>query len=292
LKGPRDGARGRLTPSRATTSNPTARSRGTGSGSSTQRGATPIWDRSGSSGRWRCGSRRGRDPGSLRSSRRFSPDGSAVVFRASRSYLISPVGGATRESTSWPSPRRSATGVPVRVRRHFGASPDRVFFSDVVEETKLVLKSVDLSRLDPSRPEGLERDEYRVSPDGRWVAFIEGWTRTSRPSPRRADGGDRRRDAKASPSGACPEVRSFSIGSRMARSAKRCHWPPRSPRDSMPDVRVRAISPVRPRSCRAGGVGARSRVRDPRRRSARGDRPRGRHRRGTRCATPGRRAAK
>jgi imidazolonepropionase-like amidohydrolase len=91
--------------------------------------------------------------------------------------LLSPVGGA--------EPGIYLTTVsgykPTRISRdgfdaHFGAAVDRVFFSDVVDDTKLVLQSVNLQGKDPiTHLRGNEVTEYRVSPDGRWVAFTEDW---------------------------------------------------------------------------------------------------------------------
>lgn len=109
---------------------------------------------------------------------RFSPDGSMIVYRKiAGGYLLSPVGGA--------EPGIYLTTVsgykPMRISRsgfdaHFGAANDRVYFSDVVEETKLVLKSVNLQGHDPfTHLKGNEITEYRVSPDGRWIAFTEDW---------------------------------------------------------------------------------------------------------------------
>ena len=109
---------------------------------------------------------------------RFSPDGSKIVYRKmSGGYLLSPVGGAEPgiyvvATSGGESKRVSREGADA----HFGASEDRVFFSDVVDETNLVLKSVNLEGHDPfTHLKGTEVTEYRVSPDGRWVAFTAGW---------------------------------------------------------------------------------------------------------------------
>ncbi len=109
---------------------------------------------------------------------RFSPDGTRIVFRKlSGGYLISQVGGAepgiylvTAEGGE--AKRISRSGFDA----HFAAAADRVYFSDEVEETKLVLESVNLEGLDPiTHLKGAAATEFRVSPDGRWLAFTENW---------------------------------------------------------------------------------------------------------------------
>ena len=73
----------------------------------------------------------------------------------------------------------TAGGDPRRVspsgrRPHFGADTDRLFFSASGDGTALQLKSVSLSGLDErTHLEGEHITEFRLSPDGRWIAFTE-----------------------------------------------------------------------------------------------------------------------
>jgi len=107
---------------------------------------------------------------------RFSPDGRSVVLRKITGgyltagawsqepgiYLLPADGGAPR--------LLSRTGAEA----HFGAAADRVFFSDTLEETKRVLKSVNLDGVDSrTHFKGETVTSFSVSPDGRWVAFME-----------------------------------------------------------------------------------------------------------------------
>lgn len=106
----------------------------------------------------------------------FSPDGTLVTYRKfTGGFLLSgnwsmdpglyivPVSGSE-------SKRISRSGF----NPHFGASDHRVFFSDRVETTKLVLKSVNLEGHDErTHLKGAKVTEFRLSPDGKWVAFTE-----------------------------------------------------------------------------------------------------------------------
>lgn len=109
---------------------------------------------------------------------RFSPDGGAVAYRKlAGGYLLSPAAGA--DPGIWVVP--AAGGEGKRISREgelpqFGAESDRVFFTDVVEETQLVLRSVNLEGHDPrTHLKGARSTSFEVSPDGRFVAFTEGW---------------------------------------------------------------------------------------------------------------------
>ncbi len=107
---------------------------------------------------------------------RFSPDGETIVYRKiAGGYLLS--GEWSMEpgiyvvSAAGGEPRRvSDTGFDA----HFGAESNRVYFSDVEEETKLVLKSVNLQGDDErTHLKGDDLTEFSLSPDGRWVAFTQ-----------------------------------------------------------------------------------------------------------------------
>jgi len=107
---------------------------------------------------------------------RFSSDGQRVVFRKiTGGYLLS--GEWSLEPGIYVVPAEG--GEPKRVSKsgfnpQFSASGERVLFSDTVEETQLVLKSVSLEGHDVrTHLQGSQATEFRVSPDGRWVAFTE-----------------------------------------------------------------------------------------------------------------------
>lgn len=107
---------------------------------------------------------------------RFSPDGGAVAYRKiTGGYLLSGLWstdpGLYVVSSSGGEPRRiSRTGTAP----HFGASGDRVFFTDLEEGTVRLLKSVNTRGHDErTHLRGEKVTELSVSPDGRWVAFTE-----------------------------------------------------------------------------------------------------------------------
>ncbi|HUF18191.1 MAG TPA: amidohydrolase family protein, partial [Thermoanaerobaculia bacterium] len=106
----------------------------------------------------------------------FSPDGSRIVYRR--------IAGGFLRSSDW-SRETGLYSVPVRggtpslitrtgVAPHFGASGDRVFFMSFEAENKRALKSIELDGSD-ERTHYLtaEATRFRVSPNGRWLAFTE-----------------------------------------------------------------------------------------------------------------------
>ena len=108
---------------------------------------------------------------------RFSTDGQWVVYRRTAGgYILSGIGSI--EPGLYVVPVQG--GEPRRLNRsgfapQFSAvAADRVFFSDVVDETDLVFKSVDLQGHDERiHLKGAEAGEFSLSPDGRWIAFTE-----------------------------------------------------------------------------------------------------------------------
>ncbi len=106
----------------------------------------------------------------------FSADGTQVVFRrTSGGYLTSP---AWSERTGLYRVA-SEGGEPVRVLDR-GANPQfssdgrRILFSERTNNSSLALNSVNLEGHDPREHlTGSWITEYKVSPDGRWVAFTE-----------------------------------------------------------------------------------------------------------------------
>jgi imidazolonepropionase-like amidohydrolase/Tol biopolymer transport system component len=114
---------------------------------------------------------------------RFSPDGKSVVYTKSRgSYLLSPWPGGERGVYRVAS---DGSGEPVRVTREgsspqFGASNDRVYVTRraVNNEVDLSATLVSLSLDGNDAREVVKTEtatEFAVSPDGRWLAFVEGY---------------------------------------------------------------------------------------------------------------------
>ncbi|MCG8554529.1 MAG: amidohydrolase family protein [Proteobacteria bacterium] len=110
----------------------------------------------------------------------FSPSGRVVVFRKARGGpLLSPKWSHDPGLYAIPSTGR---GTPTLVSHrghapHFGADEDRVFFVHTKKEKDeriRVLASVELSGAEPRTHLRSENaTEFRVSPDGKWVAFRE-----------------------------------------------------------------------------------------------------------------------
>jgi len=107
---------------------------------------------------------------------RFSPDGATLVYRKfSGGYLLSPLwsldpGIYTVPTRGGEASRISRSGYDA----HFGASNDRVYFSTGADEGKLELKSVNTAGHDErTHLSGDQVTEFRIAPDGRWVAFTQ-----------------------------------------------------------------------------------------------------------------------
>ncbi len=106
----------------------------------------------------------------------FSPSGDRIVFRR--------VGGGFITSPLWSRDRgiyvvSSEGGEAERIVRngfgtHFGADPESLFFVEFGSEGKRILKSIGLDGQDErSLVESANATEFRVSPDGSWLAFSE-----------------------------------------------------------------------------------------------------------------------
>lgn len=106
----------------------------------------------------------------------FSPDGQTIVYRASTGgdltsphwsfdtglYALPAVGGEAKKLTS------DGFGA------HFGAASDRVYFVTLGEKNARKLKSIALTGAEEREHAGSEfATELRVSPDGKWLAFVE-----------------------------------------------------------------------------------------------------------------------
>jgi imidazolonepropionase-like amidohydrolase/Tol biopolymer transport system component len=146
---------------------------------------------------------------------RFSPDGTRVVYRKiAGGFLLSPLWsedpGIYVVGRNDPPKRISRSGADA----HFGADPQRVYFSDLVEQTHLVLKSVDLDgREEREHLKGDDITEFNVSPDGRWVAFTQQYN--AYVAPFAATG----RTVQIS-----PDTKAIPVRQVSARSGEFLHW--------------------------------------------------------------------
>ncbi len=132
----------------------------------------------------------------------FSPDGKTIVFRkGGGGWLTSPLW--SDDPGLYQVPARG--GVSTLITRggsspHFGADTDRVFFTDFGDEGKRLLHSV---RLDGSNPRehvgSAKATRFRVSPDGKWLAFQEAFNAYLAPFPASGRPFDVGPDAKALP---------------------------------------------------------------------------------------------
>jgi imidazolonepropionase-like amidohydrolase/Tol biopolymer transport system component len=119
----------------------------------------------------------------------FSPDGKTVVARKTGG------GGILSEKYSRDPGLYAidvAGGAPRLVSRdgadpHFGVDRDRVYFTDAErgpDGSKAVLRSIALDRSQPrTHLRGEWVTSFRVAPDGRWVAFTEGFNAHVMPMP-------------------------------------------------------------------------------------------------------------
>ncbi len=122
---------------------------------------------------------------------RFSPDGRTVVFtRASGGYLTSPWQGT---ETGVYRVAADGTGEPARVTKdggapQFGASSDRLYVTRTAVKNEVDLSStlVSMSLAGAEEREVVQTEkatEYAVSPDGKWLAFVDGYQAYVMPFP-------------------------------------------------------------------------------------------------------------
>ena len=109
----------------------------------------------------------------------FSADGSRVLYRKVKGgYLLSPLWSMEPGIYTVTA---NGKQVPKRVSKkgfnpHFNADASRVFFSTSTGklDTELLLSSVNLNGYDHrDHLQGAKATQFRVSPDGQWVAFTE-----------------------------------------------------------------------------------------------------------------------
>ncbi|MFY8301020.1 amidohydrolase family protein [Pseudoalteromonas sp. SS15] len=106
----------------------------------------------------------------------FSPDGKKVLYRkVTGGYLLS--GDWSMEPGIYLTSVKGGEAKRIIKRGdnpHFGADSDRIFFNVASSETSRELKSVDLNgQQERSHFKGEYIFDYRVSPNGKYVAFIE-----------------------------------------------------------------------------------------------------------------------
>lgn len=116
----------------------------------------------------------------------FSPDGGTIVYRkGGGGWLTSPLW--SEDTGLYSVPTRG--GTPELITRsgrspHFGAEEDRVFFTGFGKKGKRELRSIELDGSDLRTHVGSEKaNRMRVSPDGKWLAFQEGFNAYIAPLP-------------------------------------------------------------------------------------------------------------
>jgi len=152
---------------------------------------------------------------------RFSPDGRTVVFtRASGGYLTSPWQGT---ETGVYRATSDGAGEPARVTKdgaapQFGASGERLYVTrtSVKNEVELssTLVSMNLAGAEEREVVSTEKaTEYAVSPDGKWLAFVDGYQAYVTPFPqtgRRLDLG--------------PKAESIPVRQITVNAGEYLHW--------------------------------------------------------------------
>ena len=151
----------------------------------------------------------------------LSPDGATVVYRKTGGgFLRSPL--YSREQGLYAIP--AAGGEAVRIvrsgfRPHFGTSSDRVYYQTSLDEDYRGLDSVLLAPRDAGvrtprhHLTSAAATEFRISPDGRWVAFREGFRAFVAPF-----------TPASSPIEVGPEVESLPLAKVSAKAGDYLHW--------------------------------------------------------------------
>jgi imidazolonepropionase-like amidohydrolase/Tol biopolymer transport system component len=158
----------------------------------------------------------------------FSPDGKHLVFRATTggglvSGLFSRAPGLYVVPSAGGAPRRLTTRGE---SPHFGAETDRVYFFTVTEEEKADVRALESIRLDASEPlvhaKSDEASEYRVSPDGRWLAYRKNFNAFVMPMPKGAKALTASQESKALPVAKVSKDAGGWV--HWSGDSKRLHW--------------------------------------------------------------------
>lgn len=145
----------------------------------------------------------------------FSPDGRTIVYRKiTGGYLLSGAWSVAPGLYRIPAKGGEAERFAKSgFAPHFGADPERVYFS-VVDESSLVLKSVELDGNDErTHAEGKMLTELRVSPDGRFLGFVEQYNAWVAPFP-----------ATGKTVSVGPDTKSIPVRQVARRSGEGLHW--------------------------------------------------------------------
>jgi imidazolonepropionase-like amidohydrolase/Tol biopolymer transport system component len=155
----------------------------------------------------------------------FSPDGRTIVYRKGEgNWLRGRAWGA--EPGLWAVPANG--GEPRRIvadgfQPHFGPASDRVYFLRYGEEDARTLRSIELDGSDERTHAKTDAAvEFRVSPDGRWLAWAERYKVLL--APFFATGKTLELGPKASAGPVASVARDAGENLRWSGDSKRLHW--------------------------------------------------------------------
>ena len=157
----------------------------------------------------------------------FSPDGSVVVYRAARGGFLR-TSQWSRETGIFQIPARGGTPKRVTARGvspQFGAANDRVYLVEVggADDDERALFSVELDGSDERKHlKGVYFTELRVSPDERWVAFVERWNAYVMPLAATGLGAEVGPDGSALPVQRVSRVAGENL--HWSGDSRRLHW--------------------------------------------------------------------